>query len=123
MYLLYSILYALALLISLPYWLVRMAQAGKYRAGLKERFGVVPRTLTLPRDAQSSIWVHAVSVGEVLAVSGLITALRADFPERDIYISTTTLTGQNLARERFGAGRVFYLPLDLPFAIRPFLAA
>jgi 3-deoxy-D-manno-octulosonic-acid transferase len=123
MYLLYSILYALALLISSPYWLVRMLQAGKYRAGLKERLGSVPARLKRAARPQHSIWIHAVSVGEVLAISGLMTALRKQFREREIYVSTTTLTGQTLAREKFGPERVFYLPLDLPFAIRPFLAA
>src|SRR5690242_5152277 len=123
MYLLYSILYALALLISSPYWLVRMLQAGKYRAGLKERLGSVPARLKRAARPQHSIWIHAVSVGEVLAISGLMTALRKQFREREIYVSTTTLTGQTLAREKFGPERVFYLPLDLPFAIKPLLTA
>jgi 3-deoxy-D-manno-octulosonic-acid transferase len=76
MYLVYSISYALALLLSLPYWLVGMARAGKYRAGLKERVGSVPERLRLPGDQEKAIWIHAVSVGEVLAVSGLVAALK-----------------------------------------------
>lgn len=123
MYLLYSILYAIALLISSPYWLVRMVQEGKYRAGLKERLGSVPARLKRASTPHEAIWIHAVSVGEVLAISGLVNALRKQFPERDLYVSTTTLTGQTLAQEKFGSERVFYLPLDLPFAINPFLAA
>ncbi len=123
MYLLYSILYAIALVISSPYWLARMLQEGKYRAGLKERLGWVPARLKRATAPHQSIWIHAVSVGEVLAISGLVNALRKQFPERDVYVSTTTLTGQTLAREKFGSERVFYLPLDLPFAINPFLAA
>ncbi len=123
MYLLYSILYAIALLISSPYWLVRMVQEGKYRAGLKERLGSVPARLKRATTPHEAIWIHAVSVGEVLAISGLVNALRKQFPERDLYVSTTTLTGQTLAQEKFGSERVFYLPLDLPFAINPFLAA
>ncbi|HKT24340.1 MAG TPA: 3-deoxy-D-manno-octulosonic acid transferase [Terriglobales bacterium] len=123
MYLLYSILSAIALLITSPYWLVRMLQDGKYRAGLKERLGSVPARLKRAAASRQSIWIHAVSVGEVLAISGLVNALRKQFPGRDIYISTTTLTGQTLAREKFGSERVFFLPLDLPFAINPFLAA
>jgi len=123
MYAIYSILYALALLVSLPYWLVGMARAGKYRAGLKERFGSVPARLALPGDQEKSIWIHAVSVGEVLAVSGLIAALKSEFPAMKILVSTTTLTGQELARQRFGAENVFYLPLDLSFAVNAFLRA
>lgn len=123
MYVLYSIVYALALLISSPYWMVRMLQAGKYRAGLKQRLGSAPKSLKLAAGRQQSIWIHAVSVGEVLAISGVVDALKTRFPDREIYISTTTLTGLKLAREKFGFERVFYLPLDLPFAIKPFLSA
>ena len=123
MYVIYSILYALALLISSPYWLVGMLRAGKYRAGFKERFGVVPEQLRLTADQERSIWIHAVSVGEVLAVSGLIGALKSEFPETRIFVSTTTLTGQELARQRFGRENVFYMPLDLPFTMHAFMRA
>ncbi|HWC18773.1 MAG TPA: 3-deoxy-D-manno-octulosonic acid transferase [Terriglobales bacterium] len=123
MYVIYSILYTLALLISSPYWLIEMARAGKYRAGLKERFGAVPERLRPAIDQEKSIWIHAVSVGEVLSVSGLIAGLNIELPDTRIFVSTTTLTGQELARQRFGAEDVFYMPLDLPFAINPFLRA
>jgi 3-deoxy-D-manno-octulosonic-acid transferase len=67
--------------------------------------------------------VHAVSVGEVLAVSGLVAGLRARYPGRRVLVSTTTDTGQKLARERFGAENVFYYPVDFAFAIWPYLRA
>jgi len=121
MYLIYSFLYALALILSLPYWLIGMARAGKYRAGFKERFGSVPRRLKLPQHGEGSIWVHAVSVGEVLAVSELVQGLKAAFPEKRVFVSTTTLTGQTLGRKRFGDDSVFYMPLDLPFAVNAYL--
>jgi 3-deoxy-D-manno-octulosonic-acid transferase len=69
------------------------------------------------------IWVHAVSVGEVLAVTRLVKSLDAALPGYFVAISTTTRTGQALARERFGANRVFYCPLDLPWAVRAYLKA
>jgi 3-deoxy-D-manno-octulosonic-acid transferase len=69
------------------------------------------------------IWVHAVSVGEVLAVSRLVKTLDAALPDYFVVISTTTRTGQALARERFGSNRVFYCPLDLPWAVRAYLNA
>jgi len=121
MYLIYSILYAFALIVSLPYWLIGMARAGKYRAGFKERFGAVPSRLKLPRHSPGSIWVHAVSVGEVLAVSELVQALKSAFPEERVFVSTTTLTGQTLARKRFGDESVFYMPLDFPLALNAYL--
>jgi len=69
------------------------------------------------------MWVHAVSVGEVLAVSGLIEELRRHYPEHRIVITTTTDSGQALARKRFGEENVFYFPMDFAFAILPYLRA
>ena len=119
---LYSVAYALLLVVTSPFWLLQMLRKGKYRAGLAERLGRIPRRLRIAVD-QQSIWIHAVSVGEVLAIAGLARELRSRYPELLLYISTTTLAGQRLARERFGEQFVFYFPLDLPFAIRPYLQA
>src|SRR5579859_5157843 len=91
MYTAYSLTYALALLLSLPYWLLGMLRAGKYRAGLRERLGAVPARLKRHQAGEESIWIHAVSVGEVLAVSGLVETLKKSGPEIRIFISTTTL--------------------------------
>jgi len=120
MYFLYSLLLGLAVVLTAPWWLARMLAQGKYRAGLGERLGRVPARLG---SVQGCIWVHAVSVGEVLAVSGLVEGLRGRFPERRVLVSTTTDTGQKLARERFGENNVFYYPVDFGFAIRPYLQA
>ncbi len=119
MYLLYSALLAAGLLISLPYWLFEMLRHGKYRTGLSERLGRVPqRILTDP--GQKTIWIHAVSVGEVLAICNLVKDLKQSLPRR-IVVSTTTDTGQALARKRFGQENVFYFPLDFGFSVRPYL--
>ncbi len=120
MFIVYSLIMALALLLSLPWWLFQLARSKKYRAGLAERFGFVPHRIT-PGIREGAIWIHAVSVGEVLAVSHLVRELRAAFADRTIFISTTTLAGQKLARELFGEDRVFYMPLDFGFAVRPYL--
>jgi 3-deoxy-D-manno-octulosonic-acid transferase len=120
MYFAYTVLLAAGLFVSLPYWLFRMVRDQKYRAGLAERFGKVPRRL-VDATRRSTIWVHAVSVGEVLAVTRLVAELQKSHPEHRIYISTTTDTGQKLARQRFGEENVFYFPVDFPFAIRSYL--
>jgi 3-deoxy-D-manno-octulosonic-acid transferase len=117
--------YNLALLAGLvlgsPWWLWRMATTQKYREGLGERLG---RVSALESHAgRPLIWVHAVSVGEVLAISRLVKELDAALPDYFVAISTTTRTGQALARERFGSNRVFYCPLDLPWAVRSHLNA
>jgi 3-deoxy-D-manno-octulosonic-acid transferase len=121
MYLLYSTLLALALLLGSPYWIFEALRHGKYRKGLSERLGRVPARLG--DSSRRSIWVHAVSVGEVLAVSELVRALRREFPEYRVVVSTTTDTGQKLAASRFGAENVFYFPFDFAFAVRRWLAA
>ena len=115
----YSLALLLVLVVGAPWWLFRMATSGKYREGLRERLGFVPRRLRL---GERIIWLHAVSVGEVLAASRLIEELGAR-SGCNVMISTTTRTGQRLARERFGAERVFYFPLDFAFAVRAYLRA
>lgn len=119
MYIVYSLLLAAGLLVSLPWWILQVLRLGKYRAGLKERMGLVPARLR-GQAGNGSIWIHAVSVGEVLAVSHLVAELTKKLPQTPVFISTTTATGQNLARERFGASRVFYLPMDFGFAVRAY---
>jgi 3-deoxy-D-manno-octulosonic-acid transferase len=111
-----------ALILSAPWWLLEMARHGKYRAGLRERLGSVPARLLDPATPET-IWIHAVSVGEVLAVSRMVAELKARLPGWRVVVSTTTDTGQKLARERSGENNVFYFPLDLPFAVRAYLQA
>jgi 3-deoxy-D-manno-octulosonic-acid transferase len=122
-YFLYSLVLAMGMLLSLPYWLYKMMRHGKYRAGLAARLGRVPLHLIRTPDSRPVIWVHAVSVGEVLAVGGLVEQMRRSFPDFRVLISTTTNTGQELARKRFGEESVFYFPLDFAFAARPYLQA
>jgi 3-deoxy-D-manno-octulosonic-acid transferase len=125
---LYSAALALVLIIGLPYWLAVMLVSGKYREGLSERFGFVParlkQSLAAP-NISGTVWLHAVSVGEVLAAAPLILRLRESLarthPQLRVVVSTTTRTGQQLARERFGAASVFYFPLDFRWILRRYL--
>lgn len=119
MLVLYSLALLLTLVVGAPYWLFRMAASGKYREGLSERLGFHARRMA---SDGSTIWVHAVSVGEVLAASRFIDELAARSGCR-VVVSTTTRTGQQLARQRFGADRVFYFPLDFAFSVRARLRA
>src|SRR5467141_1088178 len=121
MYAFYSALLAFFLVLTLPYWLLQMMRHGKYRAGLRQRFGAVP--VALAGRGEPAIWVHAVSVGEVVAASAVVEALRQKFPSHRVLVSTTTSTGQKLAAQHFGAENVFYFPLDFAFAVRPYLDA
>jgi 3-deoxy-D-manno-octulosonic-acid transferase len=118
----YSALLTLTLVLSSPWWLLRMATTQRYREGLRQRLGAVPRQLVAEVEGKRVVWVHAVSVGEVLAASRLVGELEAALGDGyRLVISTTTRTGQALARERFGSRRVFYMPLDFAFAVRGYL--
>jgi 3-deoxy-D-manno-octulosonic-acid transferase len=75
--------------------------------------GYLPVSFNL--DGDESIWIHAVSVGEALTARALISDLRDRYPGLRLYLSTTTLTGQQIARTRLqGVDAVFFFPFDLP---------
>jgi 3-deoxy-D-manno-octulosonic-acid transferase len=120
MYIAYSLLLACGLLLSLPWWIFQMLRSGKYRTGLTERLGMVPSRIVEVAQP-GAIWVHAVSLGEVLAITQLVRQLHQAYPETQIFVSTTTVTGQYLARGRFGENKAFFLPIDFGLAIRPYL--
>jgi 3-deoxy-D-manno-octulosonic-acid transferase len=128
MYALYSLLTAAGVLLLSPYFLVRGLLQRKYLSNIPERFGwKFPPELQGESSANSpekSIWIHAVSVGEVLAALPLATELKRKFPLRRLVVSTTTVTGQKIARERMPfADAFFYFPLDWSGPVRRVLAA
>ena len=116
MYLLYSLLLTLGLVILLPRFAVDALRAGKYVTGLRERLGRV--SLQNDRD-RPLIWLHCVSVGETEAAKPLVKALSERFPLHRLAISTTTVTGQQVAKRAFeDAATIFYFPLDLNWIVR-----
>jgi 3-deoxy-D-manno-octulosonic-acid transferase len=117
----YSSLLLGVLVLGAPYWLVRMMTSGRYRAGLAGRLGMVSAELRAGVAGREVVWVHAVSVGEVMAATRLIRELRDALPGWVIAVSTTTETGQRLAKERLTGSPVFYIPLDFRFAVRRYL--
>jgi 3-deoxy-D-manno-octulosonic-acid transferase len=110
----YNFLLILALLLGAPVWLFRP----RWREGLRERLGAGAERVARTQGGRQQVWVHAVSVGEVMAVTGLVEELDSQLGEGAVVISTTTRTGQQLARQRFGAARCFYFPMDLPWVVR-----
>ena len=116
----YSMLLALALALVSP----RLLISKRYREGLAERLGFIPAKLRAAISGKRVVWLHAVSVGEVFAAARLVAELGDTLGNAWIVlISTTTATGQKVARERFGAERVFYYPLDLAWIVRRYLRA
>ncbi|MBU4310223.1 3-deoxy-D-manno-octulosonic acid transferase [bacterium] len=117
MYFIYSILLFLFLLFSTPYFLFRMVTKGKYKKGLKQRLGFIPKL----KD-KDIIWVHAVSVGEVIAASPVIDAIRKRFPKYSFLISTVTDTGQDMARKAISDPKeIIYFPLDFKWIVNKVL--
>lgn len=120
MYFIYSLLLAVGFLILLPRFLYDALRHGKYVAGFRERLGTLS-----PANGQALIWIHCVSVGETQAARPLVLELKKQLPNRRIAISTTTLTGQSLAREIFknDAEKIFYFPFDWRWSVRRTLKA
>lgn len=122
MYFIYSLLLILGFLILLPRFLFDALRHGKYVAGFRERLGLLT---PIQSGGQPVVWIHCVSVGETQAARPLVRAIRKRFPNHSIAVSTTTLTGQNVAREVFGTDvkRVFYFPFDWRWIVRKTLTA
>jgi 3-deoxy-D-manno-octulosonic-acid transferase len=122
MYAAYNFLLAVTFVLALPYFLVKGLRTGKYLKSLRERLGRVPPDLNPARAA--SVWIHAVSVGEVLAVRALVEPLRRRFPGHPLLLSTTTLTGNAVARKSLvGVDGLFFAPFDLRGPVRRVLEA
>ena len=100
MHLLYSLLSAAAMAALAPYFLFRGLRQGKYLRSLRQRFGYVPESVRCEGSGAPAIWIHAVSVGETLAALPLARELKLRFPSHRLVFSTTTATGQHVARER-----------------------
>jgi 3-deoxy-D-manno-octulosonic-acid transferase len=124
-YFIYSLLMGLAALLLLPYWLVQGLRHGKYLSNLGQRLGLsFPSLEKLPAQRPGAIWIHAVSVGEALSSVTLARRLKEAYPNRPLIVSTTTITGQTLARERLPfADAILYFPLDWAFCGRRALRA
>ena len=118
MFWLYSIVLALGLLAISPVLLLKDTQNGRYTRFLGERFGRLPKL-----EEVGAIWLHAVSVGEALAIERLIAMLRDEFPERPIVLSVTTAAARGVVERRMPAQRLFYFPLDFRWVARRSLRA
>ncbi len=115
---LYNALLAAAAAFAVPYYGARMALTGKYRKSIGPKLGRhLPEADSL--EGSPRIWVHAVSVGEVTAAAPIVTALRERFPRGSIVLSTSTETGQEMARNLVPAASAhIYYPLDIPRVVR-----
>jgi len=117
MYSLYSILVLAVAVIASPWFVYQALRYKKYVGSLGQRMGYLPVSFNI--DADRSIWIHAVSVGEVLTARPLISDLKRKYPDLRMFLSTTTLAGQQLARRSVpDVDAVFYFPFDLGIFVR-----
>jgi 3-deoxy-D-manno-octulosonic-acid transferase len=116
MYAAYSVAIVLFFIVVSPYLLYQAIRYRKYIRSLPQRMGYLPVSFNL--DGDESIWIHAVSVGEVLTARALLPQLRERYPRLRIFVSTTTMAGQQVARTNLPyVDEVFYLPFDLGFIV------
>lgn len=117
MYFLYSLLLTVGVILLLPRFLLDWLRHGKYMTSVRERLG---QHVQVDACGRSIIWIHCVSVGETQAARTLVRALAERYPAHALVVSTTTLTGQRLARDVFhdSAISVFYFPFDWAWTVR-----
>ena len=117
MYLLYSFLTLVVLVVVSPYFLYQAIRYNKYLGSLGQRLGYLPVSLNV--DGEESIWIHAVSVGEALTARALAADLKERYPRLRLYLSTTTIAGQHVARRSLQhVDAVFYFPFDWAFIVK-----
>ncbi len=117
MYLAYSLVSLLFFAVVSPYFLYQAIRYKKYIGSLRQRLGFLPITFNI--DAEESIWIHAVSVGEALTARALAADLKARYPRLRLFVSTTTIAGQQVARRSLSnADAIFYFPFDWTFTVR-----
>lgn len=126
MYWIYRLLTAASMLVVAPYFALRGRRRGDAPGAWRQRMGEIPAEIeAFGRGGGSgAVWIHAVSVGEVLAAAPLVAAIKKQLPERRVVVSTTTETGQRLAAERLReADGIFYFPVDWIVPVRRALGA
>jgi 3-deoxy-D-manno-octulosonic-acid transferase len=112
-HLLYTVLIVVLAVVLSPWFAWQALRYQKYIGNLAQRMGYLPVSFNL--DGDESIWIHAVSVGEALTARALLPGLRERYPGLKIFVSTTTLSGQQIARTRLpDVDAVFFFPFDLP---------
>ena len=117
MYLVYSLLTLLVFVVVSPYFAYQAIRYKKYIGSLRQRLGFLP--LSFNFDGEESIWIHAVSVGEALTARALAADLKARYPRLRLFLSTTTIAGQEVARHSLSnVDAIFYFPFDWTLIVR-----
>ena len=119
MYLLYNLLLILGSVFALPFYLLKMITTGKYRSSFLQKFGFLPKEIIKRISKGDIVWLHAVSVGEVLSCISVIKRIRTDHPNIKILLSTVTETGNYTANTKLtDVDAVIFFPLDFRWIVR-----
>src|SRR4029078_5728307 len=117
MYFVYSLLTFVMFVVVSPYFVYQAIRFNKYIGSLRQRLGYLPVSFNV--DGEESIWIHAVSVGEALTARALAEDLKTRYPRLRLFLSTTTMAGQEVARRSLQhVDAVFYFPFDWAFIVR-----
>jgi 3-deoxy-D-manno-octulosonic-acid transferase len=118
-WLLYNCLFPVGFLLMLPRFLLRMCRRGGYRRGFLQRFGIYYAPLRAQMQSRRRVWIHAVSVGEILVALRFIEEIRVRRPEAAFVLTTNTSTAHAVAEKRLDpADLLLYFPIDFPPIIR-----
>lgn len=120
MTLLFDIIFMIYALVSLPFVVLQ----GKLHEGFGIRFGEIPEDIKRFLSNTKNIWVHAVSVGEVVAIDTIIQELKKEYPSYYIVVTVTTKTGYFLASKKYIGDKmikVLWSPVDLSFVVKKFI--
>lgn len=119
MYFVYNILLLAASPVLVPIMIYAALRAKKYRSGLSQKLGFVPPAVRQRLSGTRPVWIHAVSVGEVMATLPLLEELKKCYPRQKVVLSTVTATGNHMAELKAGkADAVIYFPFDYPFMVK-----
>lgn len=104
------------------FYLPALILKGKAHGGFVCRLGKIPKDIQKCLRGKDNIWIHAVSVGEVMVILQLVRELKEHYPDKQIVVTTVTRTGFALAQNRLSGGAVvLYAPLDFSFAVTKYL--
>lgn len=119
LYLVYNLLLLTLLPFFLPYFIIKIISTGESRKSLRERFGYLGKEKLKDLQGRPSIWLHAVSVGEINAAIPLVNRLKEKYPELNMVVSTVTVTGYNNAVKKIpSADLIFFFPLDFSWIVK-----
>jgi len=118
MFLIYDLLFIFFAILYFPYVIIRR----KWHNGFWARLGFFSRELQARLGSGGKVWIHAVSVGEVIAVAGIFAKIRERYPQHGMVVTVVTQTGYRVAQSKFGTEAVvIYAPLDFSFIVRKYI--